>query len=65
MEETLRKLEENLAHEFSPFTTAMFLGFVKTQPNILRKLQINFDAGLAHCVEVIKEAEQISTRKFS
>lgn len=62
MEELLKNLEEKLTEQFSPFVVMMFLGFVKTQPNILRKLELDFDAGVLHCVEVIKEAQQISPR---
>lgn len=62
MEELLKNLQEELSKQFSTFTVTQFMAFVKTQPNILTKLELDVHAGILHCVEVIKEAQQIMPR---
>jgi hypothetical protein len=57
MDEILNKLTDALLLEFTEPRVNSFIGFVKTQPSILYKLERDFNSGLSHCKEIINRAK--------
>jgi hypothetical protein len=57
MNEIINRLAEELLLEFTENRVNSFIGFVKTQKNILSKLEKDFNSGLSHCKEIIRRAK--------